>query len=65
MTTETTKAAHGGARPGAGRPRTESLDTGELRMLAHLLAQSSYAAEYADTAAKLEKMAQAGGARAI
>lgn len=58
-------ATHGGARPGAGRPRTKSLSADELRLLARLLAQSSYAEEYADTAVRLEELAQAGGARAI
>lgn len=59
------EAMHGGARPGAGRPRTKSLDVDELELLLKLLTESPYAAEYADTAAKLEKMVQAGGARPV
>jgi hypothetical protein len=46
----------GGARTGAGRPRTETLDTGELALLLKLLTESPYAGEYADTIAKLQRM---------
>ncbi len=46
----------GGARSGVGRPRTETLDIGELTLLLKLLTQSAYAKEYADTAEKLSRM---------
>jgi hypothetical protein len=48
----------GGARTGAGRPRTETLDTGELALLLKLLTESPYAGEYADTIGKLRRMAE-------
>jgi hypothetical protein len=48
----------GGARTGAGRPRTETLDTGELTLLLKLLMESPYAGEYADTIGKLRRMAE-------
>lgn len=51
-----TKGQHGGQRPGAGRPRTETLDAGELRLLLKLLSESAFSAEYADTARKLGRM---------
>lgn len=55
MPTDTTYT-HGGTRPGAGRPRTDTLDAGELRLLLHLLEESSYGAEYADTAERIRRM---------
>lgn len=47
----------GGARPGAGRPRTESLDAEELTFLAWLVNDSAYAAEYADLVDKILRIA--------
>jgi hypothetical protein len=46
----------GGARSGAGRPRTESLDAPECRFLADLVGRSLYAKEYADLVNKLIRM---------
>lgn len=47
----------GGARPGAGRPRTESLSAPDLRFLAELVDSSPYATEYADLLGTLRRMA--------
>ncbi len=54
--TETEKQ-WGGARPGAGRPRTESLSSPDLRFLAELVQTSPYAGEYADLLDTLRRMA--------
>ncbi len=47
----------GGARPGAGRPRTESLSAPDLRFLAELVDSSPYATEYAELLGTLRRMA--------
>lgn len=47
----------GGARPGAGRPRSESLDAEELTFLAWLVNESAYSAEYADLVDKMLRIA--------
>jgi hypothetical protein len=47
----------GGARLGAGRPRTESLSAPDLRFLAELVDSSPYASEYADLLETLRRMA--------
>ncbi len=52
-----TEANWGGARPGAGRPRTESLNAADCRFLADLVGRSLYAREYADLVEKLARMA--------
>jgi hypothetical protein len=54
--TETEKQ-WGGARPGAGRPRTESLSAPDLRFLAELVHTSPYATEYAELLDTLRRMA--------
>jgi hypothetical protein len=51
------KTFWGGARPGAGRPRTESLSAPDLRFLAELVQSSPYAGEYSDLLATLHRMA--------
>lgn len=51
------KTFWGGARPGAGRPRTESLSAPDLRFLAELVDSSPYATEYADLLGTLRRMA--------
>lgn len=50
----------GGARPGAGRPRTESLDAVECEYLADLLEQQGArdGEDYSATVAKLRRMAE-------
>jgi hypothetical protein len=48
----------GGARPGAGRPRTESLSAPDLRFLAELVESSPYASEYSDLLSKLFRMSE-------
>ena len=54
------KSGWGGARPGAGRPRTETLDAVELSFLADLLEQQGAAdgEDYSLTVAKLRRMAE-------
>ncbi len=51
----------GGARPGAGRPRTESLDESELTFLAWMVDGSAYANEQAELTSKLLRMADRVG----
>lgn len=50
----------GGARPGAGRPRTETLDAVECWFLADLLDQQQErdGEDYRATSAKLRRMAE-------
>ena len=50
----------GGARPGAGRPRTESLDAVECWFLADLLEQQATrdGEDYSATIGKLRRMAE-------
>jgi hypothetical protein len=51
----------GGARPGAGRPRTESLDEAELTFLAWMVDGSAYSNEQAELTSKLLRMADRVG----
>jgi hypothetical protein len=51
----------GGARVGAGRPRTESLDAEELTFLAWMVETSAYSNEQADLTSKLLRMADRVG----
>lgn len=53
--------AWGGARPGAGRPRTESLDETELTFLAWMVDSSAYSDEQAELTSKLLRMADRVG----
>lgn len=46
----------GGARPGAGRPRTESLDASECMFLAWLVSTGPYAEEQSELVDKLLRM---------
>lgn len=54
------KKRWGGFRPGAGRPRKQrdELDAAECRMLAGMLQNSLYAADFNDTREKLLRMAE-------
>jgi hypothetical protein len=54
---ELERRSWGGARPGAGRPRTESLSVPDLRFLAELVDTSPYATEYAELLDTLRRMA--------
>lgn len=47
----------GGVRPGAGRPRTETLDAVECMYLADMLAGQIDGEDYSDLIAKLRRMA--------
>lgn len=47
----------GGARPGAGRPRTETLDAVECWFLADLLEKQADGEDYSTTIGKLRRMA--------
>lgn len=55
--TELQAQTWGGARPGAGRPRTESLDEAELTFLAWMVETSAYSDEQAELISKLLRMA--------
>lgn len=47
----------GGARPGAGRPRTETLDAVECWFLADLLEKQTDGEDYSATIGKLRRIA--------
>lgn len=57
---ETEPTSWGGARPGAGRPRTESLDAVECLFLADLLDQQQErdGEDYRATSEKLRRIAE-------
>lgn len=58
--TEEKKSGWGGARPGAGRPRTETLDAVEASFLADMLEQMAEhdGEDYSLTVAKLRRIAE-------
>lgn len=58
--TDREKTGPGGARPGAGRPRTETLDAVECSYLADLLEQQATrdGEDYSSLIEKLRRMAE-------